>query len=89
MTVLNLLLNGFFHAEVMWGDSLSPDDFKLSCVTSFLPFWIFKIKQKENSHLWHSHKAAFEKKEGVSKPEIVIPFRDSAPSVSGSQLQLF
>ncbi len=89
MTVLNLFLNGIFHAEVMWGDSLSPDDFKMSYVTSFLPFGIFRIKQKENSHLWHMHRAAFEKDEVVPKPEIIKPFRDTAPSGSGSQLQLF
>jgi type I restriction-modification system DNA methylase subunit len=89
MTVLNLFLNGVFHAEVMWGDSLSPDDFKMSYVTSFLPFGIFRIKQKENSHLWHSHKAAFKKQEAVPKPEIILPSKEKAQTGSSSQLQLF
>ena len=89
MTVLNLFLNGIFHAEVMCADALSPDDFRMSYRTSFLPFGIYRIKDKEQSPLWHSHKAAFEKKEPTQKPEIVLPFREESLTGTGSQLQLF
>jgi len=48
MTALNLFLNGVFHAEVMWGNALTNDDFRMSYMTSFLPFGIFRIVDKEN-----------------------------------------
>ena len=89
MSVLNLFLNGIFHAEVMWGDALCPDDFRMSYVTSFLPFGIYRIKERERSPLWHSHKAAFKKQEADPAEKIIVPFRDDGQAGSSSQLQLF
>lgn len=53
MTSLNLFLSGLFRTETMWGDALARDDFKTSYTTSFLPFGLFRVKEKEHSKLWH------------------------------------
>src|ERR1019366_498793 len=53
MTALNLFLNGMFHSEALCADALLPEDFRVSYRTSFLPFGLFRIKEKEQSLLWH------------------------------------
>ena len=52
MTALNLFLNGLFHSEVMWGDALNPNDFRMSYRISLLPFGVFRTYEKEKSLLW-------------------------------------
>jgi len=89
MTVLNLFLNGIFHAEVMCADALRPDDFRISYVTSFLPFGIFRIEDKEKSKLWHMHRNSFERKTDGPKREISLPSEDGPGTGNGSQLKLF
>jgi type I restriction-modification system DNA methylase subunit len=53
MTALNLFLNGLFRSEVMCADALARDDFRFSYRTSFVPFGVFRIQNKEDSTLWH------------------------------------
>jgi hypothetical protein len=53
MTVVNLFLSGLFRSEVLCGNFLLPEDFRVSYRTSFLPFGIFRVKEKEQSRLWH------------------------------------
>lgn len=92
MTVVNLFLNGNFHAEVMWADALDPDDFRLSYKTSFLPFGVFRIQNKEQSFLYHAQKEAFRKmaKERVGS-SLTLPSDDIGNSIdpNASQLKLF
>lgn len=52
MACLNLFLSGMFHAEVMCGNFLRPDDFRVSYRLSFLPLGIFRVEKKEDSPLW-------------------------------------
>lgn len=59
MSIINLFLNGAFNAEVMCANALAPNDFLISYKTSFLPFGIFKIEQREQSRLWHMHQNTF------------------------------
>lgn len=61
MTIINLFLNGIFHAEVMQANALNPHDFVVSYVTSFIPFGIFKITEREDSPLWNRLQATFRK----------------------------
>lgn len=89
MTVLNLFLNGVFNAEVMWADTLRPNDFNMSYVTSLLPFGIYRIHEKERSQLWRANNAAFRKADTATENEEIQSFRDSARTGSGSQLHLF
>ena len=88
MTAINLFLNGVFHAEVMWADSLSNDDFRMSYELSFLPFGIFRISEKEKSPLWHSYKSTFIKADGSS---LLLPSDDpeNRNTTTGNQLRLF
>ncbi len=87
MTALNMFLNGIFHSEVMCGDALSPDDFRVSYKISFLPFGIFRVDEKEQSYLWTLHKNSFRKVEVASKcPSMVF---QGKTLLKGSQLKLF
>jgi type I restriction-modification system DNA methylase subunit len=96
MTVLNLFLNGVFNAEVMCGNALAIDDFRISYKLSMFPLGIFRIEEKEQSKLWHMMKKTLEaeRKETAKqdKPKVDVKL----PSESGeaqqgtvSQLQLF
>ena len=89
MTALNLFLNGIFHGEVMWANALSPNDFRMSYVLSFLPFGIFRISDKEHSRLWHMHQNAFKGKEPVPKQPVTFLWEDSKQTGPVSQLHLF
>ncbi len=89
MTALNLFLNGRFHSEVMWGDALSPGDFRISYAISFLPLGIFRIENKEESKLWHLHKNSFERKSEVAKPAVAFISEDIKQTGPASQLKLF
>jgi hypothetical protein len=53
MTAVNLFLSGLFRSEVLCADALVPEDFRVSYKTSFLPFGLFRIQEKEKSRLWH------------------------------------
>ena len=53
MTSINLFLSGMFRSEILCGNFLLPKDFICSYKTSFLPFGLFRIAEKENSRLWH------------------------------------
>lgn len=88
MTAINLFLNGQFRSEVMCGDALSPIDFRVSYLISFLPFGIFRIEDKEKSELWHMHHNTFTRK----KAEILnlkLPSEEGRQDFKGSQLELF
>lgn len=91
MTALNLFLNGVFNGEVMWANALDPNDFRMSYRLSFLPFGIFRITEKENSHLWQLNQNTFQKKAQQEPP----PFREKKlwekldDGSGDSQLQLF
>ena len=91
MTALNLFLNGVFHSEVMWGDALLRDDFRMSYRISFLPFGIFRIQDKERSRLWHMHVNSFpEKVDTAAKapvPVADIRLPSESGGVHGSGLQ--
>lgn len=94
MTALNLFLSGIFHGEVMCADALSPDDFRMSYVISFLPFGIFRVTEKERSKLWHLHKNSFplkQEKQKVDVSDIVLPSKenDRGAFSKGSQLKMF
>jgi type I restriction-modification system DNA methylase subunit len=87
MTAVNLFLNGLFHSEVMCADALLPGDFRFSYRTSFLPFGIFRIQDKEQSMLWHIMKNSWPErkvKEHVEPPEF-----SGAKVVAGNQLTIF
>ena len=49
MTALNLFLNNVYDAEVMWADVNDPDDFRISYITSYSPFGVFQVTEKEKS----------------------------------------
>lgn len=89
MTALNLFLNGIFHSEVMCGDGLNPDDFRISYRISLLPFGIFQTTDKEQSRLWHIHKNSFPQKQQKTKPNLLLPSETGERSDNGSQLKLF
>ena len=89
MTAINLFFNGRFHSEVMWGDALSPVDFRMSYSISFLPLGIFRIEDREKSKLWHLHKKSFAQRETeLKQPPAFISqeIKDTGPA---SQLVLF
>lgn len=65
MAIINLFLNGIFHAEVMQANALIPNDFVVSYVTSFSPLGIFRITEREQSPLWHSLQASWRKEAPV------------------------
>lgn len=92
MTAINLFLNGFFHAEVMWADALNPDDFRMSYKTSFLPFGVFRIQDKEQSYLYNAHKMSFGKMTNNPMGNVLTLPSDDTNTGSGfdaSQLKLF
>lgn len=62
MTALNLFLSGLFNTETMCADALLHEDFRVSYATSFLPFGLFRIQEKERSLLWHLMRNARETK---------------------------
>jgi len=53
MAILNLFLNGIFHAEILCANALRPGDFQVSYRTSSFPFGIFRIDRAEDSLLWN------------------------------------
>ena len=53
MTAINLFLSGLFRSETLCANALLPEDFRVSYRTSFLPFGVFRVKDKEQSPLWH------------------------------------
>lgn len=89
MTAINLFMNGIFHGEIMWADAMNPNDFRMSYALSFMPFGVFRIQEKEKSLLWHMQQRAFNHKAASPKPAIILPSKESAPTGTGSQLQLF
>ncbi len=80
MAAANLFLNGIFSAEVMCADALNPDSFRFSYRTSFLPFGVFRVTEREKSKLWHMHRDSFGKARG--KPSGAMPWH-------GPQLKMF
>jgi len=89
MTAINLFMNGIFHGEVMWADTMNPNDFRMSYVLSFAPFGVFRIQEKEKSWLWHMQQNALKPKAAKPIPSIILPSKEDAPTGNGSQLQLF
>ena len=91
MTAINLFLNGLFNAEVMCADALSPVGFQVSYRTSFLPFGVFKIENKEDSKLWHLHQHSFaEQFAAAEKKQPPKPTKqDTRNTQDGSQLTFF
>ena len=96
MTTLNLFLNGVFNAEVMCGDALAPDDFRISYRISMFPLGIFRIEEKEKSRLWNLMKNTLEanRKEAEEKKhtfaDVKLPSQSGeSPNAAVSQLQLF
>lgn len=77
MTAINLFLNGIFHAEVMCANALKFDDFHISYRTSFLPFGIFRIDDKEQSLLYQIRQSQIEK------------YAPNAQQQTGTQLSIF
>lgn len=86
MSALNMFLNGIFHGEVVWADALNPDDFKMSYKLSYFPFGIFRIKQREDSELWHINQNTFRKKQFTAG---ILPSEEVNKLAGGSQLQFF
>lgn len=87
MTAVNLFLNGLFHSEVLCADALSPGDFRISYRTSFLPFGIFRVQDKEQSKLWHILKNSWPEKEEKVKQE--PPEFSETKLPTGNQLKFF
>lgn len=87
MTILNLFLSGIFNAEVMCGDALALDDFRVSYKTSMVPFGIFRIQDKNESYLWHLQQNTF----AANKKKCVQPPSDLNPHKypEGSQMKFF
>jgi type I restriction-modification system DNA methylase subunit len=86
MTALNLFLSGLFHSEALCADALIPEDFRVSYKTSFLPLGLFRVKERENSSLWHMLKETWKKPVQAPKVEydgVATKYPD------GSQLQMF
>jgi type I restriction-modification system DNA methylase subunit len=92
MTVLNMFLSGIFSAEIMCANALLPEDFRVSYRTSFLPFGIFRIEQKEKSPLWHILKNSWNVSKKPSSENIPLfseaRNKESQPG-EVSQLHLF
>jgi type I restriction-modification system DNA methylase subunit len=87
MTALNLFLNGMFHGEVMCADALARDDFRFSYRTSFLPFGVFRVTEKEQSPLWHLMKNSWPEKKVKEYKE--PPVFDGKQVQQGNQLTIF
>jgi hypothetical protein len=88
MTALNLFLSGLFHSESLCANALLPEDFRISYRTSFLPFGLFRVKEKEQSLLWHILKNSWDgsKKNGEKKE---LPEFDGKQVPQGNQLTIF
>jgi hypothetical protein len=88
MTALNLFLSGLFRSETLCANALLPEDFRVSYRTSFLPFGIFRVKEKEQSRLWHLLKNSWngskEKEAKKEPPEFV-----GKQIEQGNQLTIF
>lgn len=90
MTALNLFLNGIFHAEVMCADALDADDFRISYRISQYPLGIFRMEDKEQSHLWHSARYAFAQMREQKGQGLVLPSQQGDTDTGeASQLVLF
>jgi len=87
MTALNLFLNGVFHSEVMCANALLPNEFRGSYVISFLPFGIFRIKQKEKSILWHLVNEKYKDHDEADPSKVINQEEKGKPS--GIQLIIF
>lgn len=85
MTAVNLFLSGLFRAEAMCADALRFEDFRGSYYTSFLPFGLFRVTDRENSRLWHLMRNSCEKRSNKTEP---FPFSDKQYP-DGSQLTFF
>ena len=88
MTAINLFLSGMFRSETMCANALLPEDFRVSYRTSFLPFGVFRVKEKEQSPLWHLLKNSWnnsKKKEDTKPP----PDLDGKQVQQGNQLTIF
>jgi type I restriction-modification system DNA methylase subunit len=88
MTALNLFLSGLFRSEIMCANALMPEDFRVSYRTSFLPFGVFRVKEREQSPLWHLLKNSwnYSKKKEEAKPP---PDFDGKQVQQGNQLTIF
>ncbi|MBS1594109.1 MAG: N-6 DNA methylase [Bacteroidetes bacterium] len=86
MTIINLFLSGLFHSEVMHGNALAADDFRVSYKSSLLPFGVFRIQDKTQSRLWHLMQNTL----AANKPP-KYPAPDLNPThyPEGSQLKIF
>ena len=89
MAILNLFLNGVFHAEVMCADALKAGDFRISYRTSFLPLGIFRITEKEQSQLWHRYQSYARERTTPVAPDLSLPSEDGDSTIQGTQLNLF
>jgi len=89
MAAINLFLNGMFGSEVMWADALDPECFHLSYVISLVPFGVFRIRDRNNSVLWHLHRNSFRRKEPPPKPDLTLMLDGPVDISSGEQLRLF
>jgi len=89
MAAINLFLNGVFHAEVMCANALMPGDFRVSYMTSFLPFGLFRITEKEKSPLWHMYQKTFEKLGKVFAADIKLSTEGGTSFKDGTQLTFF
>lgn len=88
MTAINLFLSGLFRSETLCANALLPGDFKVSYKSSFLPFGVFRVKEKEKSRLWHLLKNSWNEshKGGETKPP---PDFNGKQIEQGSQLTIF
>jgi type I restriction-modification system DNA methylase subunit len=87
MTAINLFLNGMFHSEVMCSDALNPDDFQVSYYTSFMPFGIFRIVEKDRSLLWMLYANSFTRSPQPTN-KIVLEDRTGQKTINATQLRL-
>jgi hypothetical protein len=86
MTALNLFLSGLFTSETMCGNALIHKDFRFSYVSSFLPFGIFRIQEKERSRLWKILDSTLQEKSKDMPPP---PDLNPNKYPEGSQLTFF
>jgi hypothetical protein len=88
MTALNLFLSGLFNSESLCANALIPGDFRVSYRTSFLPFGLFRVREKEQSLLWHILKNSWDgsQKNGEKKE---LPEFDGKQVPQGNQLTIF
>ena len=87
MTAINLFLSGMFHSEAMCADALVPGDFRVSYRTSFLPFGVFRIQDKEQSYMWRMLRESWNGQKDRHARKEYDGTTTRAPD--GSQLHLF